>query len=570
MIISLSILLLVASSVRAVLKPTPVADNDDVRTGDVPNSASCASAFIGDASGAKCIEVPQCSSQYYMRTVGNTETEAPVSLEPGRVVGTNSLQIVVQHAAVLDRVVKKITLSDKNADCNYPGKYWKKGTHANWAVTDNAADGSKVCRDTYISDIPWAQDCGMMRSENATHVTFLGKGLVTYEDPLGELDGIKLAPRVVSSVVQFSLSQPKVVRDISTVVRIIDEPRLLGAVTRQQFDLTTGNATLAVALSLAAPLRTTALISSDAPPGLTIVPVGDVDNTLCGNGKDAPCQQRYTFVIDPRALCQVDGTYTFSFAVDCHPLVKGTPDCPVAMTQAALNITVVLDGEDICAVVQGVLAVGGSITSHGEFTPASFLFGPVKNAFFQDQTLHFQVTVNSLNAFPFAASNILTVEAQDKAGVRTMLYNTATGGATEGWSFSFAKDPANTTPDKVAHRHQFSYLAAPDVFGDVERNKPIDSDVVVSVAVEFVNPVGPGGRKRAVVEHLFKRQATNTRTAEATTRIQVATPIAVATTAAAATVRPGSTAPLLTETEDINSAAVIMPSLAIVALATLL
>ena len=47
----------------------------------------------------------------------------------------------------------------------------------------------------------------MIRSENTTHVTFTGHGTVFYEDSLGELDGIALGARQVSSVVRFELSQ---------------------------------------------------------------------------------------------------------------------------------------------------------------------------------------------------------------------------------------------------------------------------------------------------------------------------------------------------------------------------
>ena len=47
----------------------------------------------------------------------------------------------------------------------------------------------------------------LIRSENTTHVTFTGHGTVFYEDSLGELDGIALGARQVSSVVRFELSQ---------------------------------------------------------------------------------------------------------------------------------------------------------------------------------------------------------------------------------------------------------------------------------------------------------------------------------------------------------------------------
>lgn len=537
-----SLILLLLPVASAVIAPTPIDDDDDVQTSFDPSYSACKSAFIGRVGAdptadhaTRCREINACSSQYYLTSVADTKTEAPISLEPGRVVGTNSIQIVVQHAAVLERMVTKITLNPANAACNYPGANWKKGVHSNWA-TDN---GRPVCRDTYISNIPWTTDCGMTRSENATHVTFLGKGTVDYQDVLGSLDGVALGARNVSSVIQFSIAQPKVIRDISTQVRILDEPRLLGAVTRQQFDFATGNATLTVALSLAAPLRTSALTSSTAPAGIVLESLGAADNTLCGNTKDAVCQQKYTFAIDPRELCQLDGTYSFSFAVACHPSVAGTADCPIGMTLAPLSISVVLDGEDICAVVQGLLAVSGAITPHGEFTPASFAFGPTKQAFFQDQTLHFQVTANSLNAFPFAKSRIITVEAQDKTGTRKSLYDVDAGGAVAGWAFQFAQDPANANANANTHRHQFSYVAAPSVFGDVERNRPVDSDIVVAVEVEFVNPVGPGGnRKRVIRKRLAPRQQTNNvRAAEANTRIQLQAADAAAAPAATTTTK---------------------------------
>jgi hypothetical protein len=104
--------------------------------------------------------------------------------------------------------------------------------------------------------------------------------------------------------------------------------------------------------------------------------------------------------------------------------------------------------------------------------------------------------------------------------VRQKLYDTAAGGAQEGWTFSFASDPANAGNTKTSHKHQFNFIAAPGKFGDVERNKPIDSDVVVAVEVTFVNPIGPG-RKR-VLTQVVKRQAQNTKTANAQVRIQVA------------------------------------------------
>ena len=54
------------------------------------------------------------------------------------------------------------------------------------------------------------------------------------------LDGVSIGARQVASVVRFQLDQPKTITDIRTDVRLYDEPRLLGAVTRQLFDFNTG------------------------------------------------------------------------------------------------------------------------------------------------------------------------------------------------------------------------------------------------------------------------------------------------------------------------------------------
>jgi len=494
---------------------------DAVTVGESPSTNACRSAHLQQPDGS-CSPNPTCASQYFLTNVKQLETEAPTSLEPGRVVGTNALEIVVQHASVLDRLVTKIELSADEPLCNYPGPHWTKGLQTNWAATESGAD---VCRDTYTSNIPWSIDCGLIRSENTTHVTFTGHGTVFYEDSLGELDGIALGARQVSSVVRFELSQPKVIRDISTSIQIFDEPRLLGAVTRQLFDFQSGTATLSVVLSMAAPLRTLAVSSLTAPTGISIAPLGIADNALCADNRTLTCQQTYSFELDPQELCQLDGDYALQFSVGCHPSIVGTPLCPATMTQAPLSITVTLDSEDFCTIVQGLLSVDGSITSHGEFDASTFAFGPLKTAFFQDQTLQFQVTANSLNGFPFAESSLLLVEAEDKAGVRQTLYDSEAGGAAPGWELTILPDPSNSNAGLVTHRHQFQYIAAPGVFGDVERSQPINSTIVVAVRVTFDNPVGPNAgadrRRRAPIvvtrEHrLAPRQVmSNVRAAEA-------------------------------------------------------
>lgn len=110
MMISISLALL-ASAARAVLVATPIGDNDDVVNSAGAPVTACESGSINDdESGRTCAPVERCTAQYYLENVANLETEAPISLEPGKVVGTNSLNIVVQHAAVKGRKVTAVVL----------------------------------------------------------------------------------------------------------------------------------------------------------------------------------------------------------------------------------------------------------------------------------------------------------------------------------------------------------------------------------------------------------------------------------------------------------------------------
>ena len=99
-------------------------------------------------------------------------------------------------------------------------------------------------------------------------------------------------------------------------------------------------------------MRTVAIESLEAPNGINIVQLGS-DNTNCPDNADAICQQKYDFTIDPQELCELDGNYTATFQVGCHPSVANTPLCPATATQAPLSISALLDSEDLCTIVQG-------------------------------------------------------------------------------------------------------------------------------------------------------------------------------------------------------------------------
>lgn len=481
---------------------------DGVEVSVFASPIACRSAHV--FNGSACRAESECERAYFGggAHVSVSQTEAPVSAVPGRVLGSNSIELVVRHPAVLDRVMTGIVLHVNRSACNYPGVNWRKGVVLVAPASSQAmAATPTVCHDVYISSIPWTEDCGLQREENATHVVFSGNATAAYDDALGSLDGVPLGLRKVSSVIRFVIVQPKVVRDISTHVQVLDEPRLLGAVTRQTFDYKTGNATLTVALSLAAPLRTVGVGAAVPPAGIALAASGGVDDSLCANESVTACQQRYTFSIDPQERCDLDGNYDFDFAVACQARVRGGPDCPVSETMKPLRIRVTLDSDDICEVVQGLFAAEGSISPHGAFDAANFSFGPLRRAFLQSDAMHFLVEVRSLNAFALESSEVILIETLNATGARVTIFDAARANATAAaWALVRTSAPGNALRNATSHRHRISFVADPRVFGDVARGVPVDSVVVVAVRVAFANPVGPKAtRRRSLAEPVNSR-----------------------------------------------------------------
>jgi hypothetical protein len=216
--------------------PTASLNVDQVDTDTLalfPSPLACASAQL--YRGGECAVDAQCASHFFNsgELLDPAMTKAPIAAVPGRVLGGNAIELVVEHPAVRDRVLTDIVVAENRTACNYPGPYWRKAV-----VTDALNESATLCHYLYVSNIPWAESCDLARDENATHVdvVFTGNVTVTYEDSLGEFDGVPLGSRSVASVVRFAVVQPKVIRDIATTVAILDEPRRLGAVTRQAFD----------------------------------------------------------------------------------------------------------------------------------------------------------------------------------------------------------------------------------------------------------------------------------------------------------------------------------------------
>jgi hypothetical protein len=180
----------------------------------------CASAFV-PANGV-CVEDRACAAQYLVRDVSGSRTEAAVSLAPELLLRDDgSVQFVVQHAAVLGRVVTGISVDSSNAAaCNYPqSANWLKAVQSDWTTL---ASGRAICRDTYTARLPWPA-CRLLRADNASHVVFSGTATVAFTEPLGSLDGFDLGLRELSSVVRFSVVAPKIV----TLTQTLDATSLL-------------------------------------------------------------------------------------------------------------------------------------------------------------------------------------------------------------------------------------------------------------------------------------------------------------------------------------------------------
>jgi hypothetical protein len=120
------------------------------------HTATCQSGYLENTTQSACIEMSACTAKYALETIDPLKTEFPTSLVPGRVAGTNSLEIVVQHPAVKGRVVKSIVLNATNAACNYPGR--ELVSRRRCADGDVGGDGD-VSRRVHVVDS--VADCGV-------------------------------------------------------------------------------------------------------------------------------------------------------------------------------------------------------------------------------------------------------------------------------------------------------------------------------------------------------------------------------------------------------------------------
>ena len=451
--------------------------------------ATCASAFVEDASGA-CVEIASCSARYALTTIDPALTEQAPQLMANQVVANNELAIVVTMGAVKGRVVTAIVLNASEPLCNYPGPNWFKGI----------VDGAATCGDAFVSTIPWvlaASRCGMRESMNATTVAFAGAASVQYSDVLPAIDELELAPRAVASVVQYVVEQPRSLDGLTASVNTYNNPTLLGAVTRQRYDLASGTAELTVLISLAAPLKTDGVTMSAAPSDIALAPstaANAIDNTRCADSATTPCQQAYTFVLTPE-LCSLNGTFAFEFNVVCQPSVAGTPQCPTGGAVTLLSIGVTLTSEDLCALARQRLRVSGALASFESFDEAAFAPGAARTAFFQSQTQHYVLTVLSEDGFALASSALSSIVLQQLSGNATSVISLFDKAAapTSPAAFAFGAS-AQAASGLTTHQHHFYFTPAPEAFGVVARNKPVASNVVASVDLAFLN----GKRKRLV------------------------------------------------------------------------
>ena len=480
-----------------------------------------------------------------MTTIDPALTEQAPQLMANQVVANNELAIVVTMGAVKGRVVTAIVLNASEPLCNYPGPNWFKG------IVDGAA--AAACGDAFVSTIPWvlaASRCGMRESMNATTVAFAGAASVQYSDVLPALDELELAPRAVASVVQYVVEQPRSLDGLTASVNTYNNPTLLGAVTRQRYDLASGTAELTVLISLAAPLKTDGVTMSAAPSDIALAPstaANAIDNTRCADSATTPCQQAYTFVLTPE-LCSLNGTFAFEFNVVCQPSVAGTPQCPTGGAVTLLSIGVTLTSEDLCALARQRLRVSGALASFESFDEAAFAPGAARTAFFQSQTQHYVLTVLSEDGFALASSALSSIVLQQLSGNATSVISLFDKAAapTSPAAFAFGAS-AQAASGLTTHQHHFYFTPAPEAFGVVARNKPVASNVVASVDLAFLN----GKRKRLV--YALKAVAGDAVNAKFQERVDVAADEAVVESTTTTTMINGSKASTAANTGVIDN-----------------
>lgn len=435
---------------------------------------------------ATCVEETTCSGTYALMTVNASLTEQAPYLLANQVVRDDTLEIVVKMGAVAGRLVTAITLNASEPLCNYPGLYWTKGVDVS----------ETPCSDAFVSSIPWAlasSACGLTSMMNATTVALFGLANVVYSDVLPPLDGLELPPRELSSVVQFVIEQPRSLDGLTASVNTFNDPMLLGAVTQQRYDVVANEATLTVLISLAAPLKTAGVVVHAAPSDIDATPVGIVDNTRCADNVTTPCQQAYTLTLEP-TLCSLNGTFELQFDVVCQQSVAGTEQCPTGGATTTLSISVTLTSEDLCQLARQRLRVSGSLASYATIDESTFALGAAKTAFFQAQTQHYLLSVVSDDGFALASSTIRSVLLQlNTSGTPLLALFNSSAEVTSAPAFAYSSF-AKAASGQTAHQHYFRFTPAPEAFGAVARNTPVNTNVVANVDLTFVN----GARKRAV------------------------------------------------------------------------
>lgn len=419
-----------------------------------------------------------------MTTIDPNLTEFEPTIVADRVTGTDTLAILVNHGAVLGRLLFAIVLNANDARCNYPGANWFHGVDTT----------GSTCVDVYSSSIPWSiasTVCGLSQTSNDTTVTFTGSAVVQYNDALPLLDGTVVPPRNVSSVVQFSVEQPTMLLNVGSHVEVFNDPTLLSAVAHQHFNLLSGNASLVLLISTRAPLLTDSVSFAGVPSGISIAQIGSADNDDCPNSNTTTCQQAYTFTLKP-TQCTLNGTFLFSFNIVCQPIVEMS-QCPTGGATTSLSVSVTLSSTNLCTLSRQRLQVGGSLESFESFNNVTFSFGAAKTTFFQGQAENFRVVLNSTNGFPFASSAITSIVIDNVLGTPITLYNKA---ATTDALFLFAQHNSSAS-GATTHYHHFVFTPASTPFGgNVSRTQSILSNIVANIEMTFAN----GARKRAVYQ----------------------------------------------------------------------
>ena len=321
------------------------------------------------------------------------------------------------------------------------------------------------------------------------------------------------------------------------------------SIAAQIFDAGTHDVHFDVLLSLDTPLRTSG-VNSTATPDATNLPIAldSVDNSECADDPNTVCRQVYSFTIDPnfasQAVCELDGTYTLVFNVECQPSTP-TNDCDTANPPATMQVVFVLDSENLCETITDSVSVATTLTTYASVTfNANALARPAaKSEFVDGATVHFVVDLSPSDSLPIESVAITDVSIRDADGnVDDVLVAGVIAIAQYAYASAGTAGLVGSAEDGLSPEVTFQLTLDPSVFGTVARGAPVTSEVNVTLDIEFDNTDAARRRRRTIALAV-----------ELHARAHTQFSVSAATTATVVTATSQTEAPLATATVQHDS-----------------